>query len=33
MSEMRNAYTIFAEKPERRDHVEDRDVDGRIILE
>jgi hypothetical protein len=34
MREIRNAYKILVEKPARkRDHSEDLDVDGRIILE
>jgi hypothetical protein len=30
---MKNAYKIFVESLKRRDHSEDLDVDGRIILE
>jgi hypothetical protein len=30
--ERRCAYTILVGKPERRDHVEDLGIDGRIIL-
>jgi hypothetical protein len=33
MGEIRNAYVILVGNPERRDQLEDRGVDGRIILE
>jgi hypothetical protein len=33
MGEMRNAYSISVGKPDRRDHLENLDVDGKIILE
>jgi hypothetical protein len=33
MGEMRNAYKNLVRKPEGKNHSEDLDVDGRIILE
>jgi hypothetical protein len=33
VGEMRNVYKILVRKPERRDHLEDLGIDGRIILE
>jgi hypothetical protein len=33
MGEIRNAYQIFARKPERKRHTEDLGVDGNKILE
>jgi hypothetical protein len=33
MGDMRIAYSILVEKPERRDHLEDLGVDGGIMLE
>jgi hypothetical protein len=32
MGEMRNAYKILVAKPEGKNHSEDLDVDGRVIL-
>jgi hypothetical protein len=32
VGEIRSAYRILVEKPKRRDHLEARIVDGRIIL-
>jgi hypothetical protein len=33
MAEMRNAYSTLNRKPNRKNHLEDRDVDGNTILE
>jgi hypothetical protein len=33
MGEVRNVYKILVGRPERKNHSEDLDVDGRIILE
>jgi hypothetical protein len=33
MGEIRNAYNILVGKPEGKNHLEDLDVDGKIILE
>jgi hypothetical protein len=33
MEEMKNAYSISVGKPERKNHLEELGVDGKIILE
>jgi hypothetical protein len=33
MGEMRNAYSNLVGKPERKNHLEDLGIDGKIILE
>jgi hypothetical protein len=32
MGEMRNAYKLWSQKPDGRDHSEDRSIDGSVIL-